>query len=40
MLCFGLMTAKTGPNLSQVRHWLGFAVLGLANAGVVWLLVR
>jgi hypothetical protein len=40
MLCFGPMTLKTGPNLWQARHWLGYVVLGVANAGVVWLLVR
>jgi hypothetical protein len=40
ILCYGNVSVKTGLNLSQARHWLGYVVLGVANAGVVWLLLN
>ena len=39
VLSFRHVTAQTGLNLREARQWLGFLVIGLANAGVVWLLL-
>jgi hypothetical protein len=43
VLCFLHAFSKTDLSfrgLREARVWLGFLVLGLANAGVVWLLLR
>jgi hypothetical protein len=39
VLCFRHLSAKTGLNLREGHQWLGFLVLGLTNAGVIWLLL-
>jgi hypothetical protein len=39
VLCFRQVTAQAGLNLREARQWLGFLVIGLANAGVAWLLL-
>jgi hypothetical protein len=39
VLCFRHIREKTGPDLRDARAWLGFLVIGLANGGVVWLLL-